>query len=944
MKCDRCGKEISGEELLCPFCGCPVERAPQTAGGLAEEAQETWRLEEIPVFVICGITRQVKRELARYDVRNALALRNFEEARNLALPLRTINRTAFMIEALRRLPEEAPRAKVAPLLLDTVALEDLDAKDRKVLARLGAGSIDDLAAMVESEGLDGLAVRSDADDIAGLASFLVRYRHVRKVGAVLAAARRRLLGFNPDFDIFPIGTLRCFGFPERRLAPLGLSTIADLRAIPPARFPGLFRDQKPLFEACAALRGRTDEIFSKVIDRIPAKRLEIALLRIEGRTLAQIGDELKVSRERVRQIESGVALTLKPLIDGMVALLCEGKPYFKTREARKRFGYGRDTTIALYFARFVPDLEYLDFAGTFARRRQDGVSWLARTKEIFDSVLGRDKPVRLSEKLDELFRRLDEDGMGFINLEDMMSYLKGAGYDFKGKYVCAHSISIAEIIEEEVRRHFPDGIRLTQGRRSVGAGDYDELRELAKKDFDFELSSSSRAICAAAKRDGLDITLIGKGLWRTASHLDTDLGIIDAVLEEVDREPGPTIHYKEIFNAHREEMEQAGIENPQMLHGVLKHNYPDRYQYRRDYIVRKDSPVAVDRMTMATRLRIFMREAGRPATVEEIKAAIGNFADTSLTQYMGISNEYCYFGKSYWMLVENVSTTDEEKRDLRRIVTEETAANKGYCSSGMVFRRIEDSMPGWLERNGLESDFKVFSVLSKLLNDGFDFSRPHITVKNLIEENASYDSVIAMLAEDEKVLSAKLGEEISARFLWPQVYAEIAAAKYLGKTCVRISNTQYAKLDSLALSPDVWEDLDRHIRDNMTWGYYSLMGGESELDLPWIKHPWSGWLVRGLAERGLIHYTVLKIPEASKTDPGAVLVPFTKSRPSYPDFVADLLLEWGIRETDEETLVRLLSERGLAEWKLPKKLRTSPRFAFEDGRVAVRPSDGGEPS
>ena len=66
---------------------------------------------------------------------------------------------------------------------------------------------------------------------------------------------------------------------------------------------------------CAA--GERARILGKAIDRLPCRDRLILALRLEDRTLEDIGVLLDLSRERVRQLEEAAHAKLREILAGM---------------------------------------------------------------------------------------------------------------------------------------------------------------------------------------------------------------------------------------------------------------------------------------------------------------------------------------------------------------------------------------------------------------------------------------------------------------------------------------------------------------------------------------------------------------------------------------------------------------------------------------------------
>ena len=131
------------------------------------------------------------------------------------------------------------------------------------------------------------------------------------------------------------------------------------------------------------------------------------------------------------------------------------------------------------------------------------------------------------------------------------------------------------------------------------------------------------------------------------------------------------------------------------------------------------------------------------------------------------------YNRYYSLSLMDISKEDKDllEESVRSIAKE----NKGYCSDNLLFREIKKTGEDFLKKNRIKAAINLYFVCKKLLGNKFDFRRPHILEKGLIE-NISFKTVVPHLIGDTAILSLRDYQNLTKKLKWSSTSREIGRA------------------------------------------------------------------------------------------------------------------------------------------------------------------------
>lgn len=305
-----------------------------------------------------------------------------------------------------------------------------------------------------------------------------------------------------------------------------------------------------------------DKEIENLFKNCKQNHLEVIFKRVKGYTLEEIGNEYNITRERVRQIESGCLKKFKQkfpiqLWEYINKNLQKEKIIFiddlpiKNKFYKKFLTYYFNKIKAKFFDKVLNAFSYKDY-NTFFNE-------LLKLKPI----LSKDE-LKLPDKLIDLFI-----SQNLIKKIDNRFFIN----KFRTK---------REKIEFIISL-FPQGIAVRR--------DFELIKEQIKKFFPEYESEDERNIIAPI--DISDKIILWD--WGVYIHIDNIKEVLNANFEEIleylheTLEQNSPINLQECFDEFKEELSQKKIYNKYALHSILKIKFPEEFTYLGSpWIAKKD--------------------------------------------------------------------------------------------------------------------------------------------------------------------------------------------------------------------------------------------------------------------------------------------------------------------------------------------------------------------
>lgn len=744
---------------------------------------------------------------------------------------------------------------------------------------------------------------------------------------------------NKDNFLFAIEILTFLGVPlvdVMRFREIGCSTVGDILQLSQIDFLCVISSfQKP-----SSLRGIIYKLYQSrgslingIIKNSLSDRLyDVLRLRANGISLNKIGDCYGLTRERIRQLESKAIKKLKLFCNLLISELSDKKDYFYFDDLKNYIENEDSILILTYLCKLDTSLLYLDFAECFLKK-QSPLPKPDRLLTISNELIG--EGFDIVSHMEEIDQILSDEGFEYITHDSWVIFLQENGFLLRGSYLFPRTNkSLGAIAELVVSLYFPDGIKLSQYVVQTDSPDMERLRSILREKFNCIVSDNNRALTA---RISERLVLRDAGKYIAPSNLRIDEESFKIIIKWIDQNESQSLYYAEIYDHFSGLLSTiANVDNKYFLHGILRYLYPDRYQYGRDYLVKIDAPEGTI-TSFAERLRIhILKNNIRTISLSKIKEEFHGFSDIYISMKLAESGKYILLGNNRYMLKEKLLFEHEEVVKINTILEKLFEQFNGYCSAGLLYEQIELEMPTFLQKNGLESAFEVFSVCNLILEGTFVFKRPHIfSKKALIPVEINYLSVFQYLNRNIDEIRYSKILSVFSRYRWSSVSIEFVV-QYYKSSMIRVNSDLFVLPEKVAIDDSKIRIITELLLENRQDEFISFATWVNYDGFPEIGFEWNPFLLEAVCERFLKGvFKIIPYVAADIRYVRSFAVDKDSSINSYEELVVDCMKKYSITTIDEERFAYFLAIKGLSSLSVPNSLKNSNIIRYKDGYFTV---------
>lgn len=654
-----------------------------------------------------------------------------------------------------------------------------------------------------------------------------------------------------------------------------------------------------------------------------SRTLEVFAMRNAGKTLEEIGQELGVTRERVRQIERKTHETF-------------WRVYSKQNYDLIMLVYSlRNGDGVIYFS------ELEEILGDFAP-----MLWGCATKMPENDFYYYEKELKAIVVKAGSSVKSDDELLKSINAA--VSELPGIIQDSVYDTTIAELASRFAVPEETVRRytekrykldgHFYHDHRLTvpfmcshvlKERFQAGFKIADEFEGDRFRGFlvDFfgerAKSITNRALDAKVGEIGC---LCDRGKYVHPDFLNVEQSLIDAINNYVEQSARNALSFGEVYEALKHLFVGTQISNRYALQGALK-KYGCKYQTTRDLIRKKDS------VSIASELENFIMERGR-VHVSDIFGEFLSLTELGLAQIVARCPGVLYEENGYYFHDTTLDILPEDYKNIRPFITKicETVP----IHAKVLFDECGVRFTDFMLRNEVDSANKLFSILAYMFGDELSFSRPYVARESA--NVASVRKILLQLLDDYDMLS--VDEVLDICNVNNITYNSVTShIQWLAPEWLKTDAETIVKRDYTGVTDEVVEQVTSTILEMMeSSGYVIASSVEDFIWFPEIDIDWSAHLVECIM-KATKKECCIPYPFNRRGKPSTIYVDYRYKDCNYESFVVSVLtdeLRRGIFSTKED-MRDWLVEKDLIDAGLPKFLREEKYFYCDErGVLRVR--------
>ena len=541
-------------------------------------------------------------------------------------------------------------------------------------------------------------------------------------------------------------------------------------------------------------------------------------MRARKNTLEAVGGKLKVTRERVRQIEAK-ALRIFARSQGRI------KPIAKISAEKNGDAVITPADIERFCGDKSVELIYL------LRNYEGGTYTYDRQLDAF--IVGDDslheRVFSYVDSLPEFFpaKKLAE----LLEIANEEHELPSAmvekaitdGYRLTGDVYHKSRLSLGNIYTEILRNHYPNGIQA-----------YDptvikEFRYYVQSDFgDVKLPENDRAL--TARIAGICI-LCGRGVYKLKQKTYMPKSLSQRIYDYIVESENSIFLMNTLFSVFENDLRKHGIDNKYYLQGILHELYGDKLVFSRDYVSKDGGATSIYSSVVE-----FIKKSKYPVSKKAIEEAYPGISEIVISFSVSDPNILNYFGEYLHGCWIQINPREEQylRNTLHNVLSD-------GCSHHVkdVYEVVNREKPEIFTRNAAMYPFSAFSILEYLFREDFQFSRPYIALSGVeIDRPAerlhdwlysmdtfTFDDIGNFCRENHYMVQSQLE------------YVNTCNDKYL-----IVDDKSVMRIDHIGVNADIAKQVEavvvEEIGDTMPIRQLTCWG-----NFPPLNVPWTDWLL-----------------------------------------------------------------------------------------------------
>ena len=654
-----------------------------------------------------------------------------------------------------------------------------------------------------------------------------------------------------------------------------------------------------------------------------SRTLDVFAMRNTGKTLEEIGQELGVTRERVRQIEMKTHDTFWKIYKKqnydlimLVYSLRNGDGVIYFNELEEVLG---DFAPMLWScARKMPENEFYYFEKEIQAIVVKNNSYSNKSDGLMKSINEAIAALPGVIQNTEYDATITNCALKFAVPEETIRNQIAKRYKLDGQFYHDSRLTVTFMCSYVLKERFQSGFKIA-----------DEFEGKRFKDFIVEFfgergkNITNRALDARVGEVGC---LCDRGKYIHPDYFNVDQSVVGAINDYVEQSSRNALSFGEVYEALKPLFVETQISNRYALQGALK-KYGCKYQTTRDLIRKNDS------VSIASELENFVMERGR-VHISDILSEFIALTDFGLAQVVARCPGILYEENGYYFHDTTLDILPEDYKNIRPFITEICEAIPIH--SKVLFDECGVRFAEFMLRNEIDTANKLFSILAYMFGDELSFSRPYVARENA--NVASARKILLQLLDDYDMLS--VDEVLDICNDNNITYSSVAShIQWLAPEWLKVDSETIVKREYTGISDEVIEEVISTISEIMeSSGYVIASSVDDFIWFPEIDIDWSAHLVECIMKAAQKECCI-PYPFNRHGKPSTIYVGNRYKDCNYESFVVSVLtdeLRRGIFSTKEDMRDWLL-EKDLIDSGLPKFLREEKYFYCDErGVLRVR--------
>jgi len=578
------------------------------------------------------------------------------------------------------------------------------------------------------------------------------------------------------------------------------------------------------------IKEMTNEFLEKVYyakhEDTESRNKKVLVQRVRNSTLESIGNELNITRERVRQLEKKVLDRAEKYIPNynfiwLISLECGSDKILTLEELSEYFCDRTDEMVYI--------LKHIDSSVSKYLYNNDlkifsiDVEIDSKLEHLASLIPADFHAMELGEYLDKWALE--------VNLPSKV-IIKYIGFNYKksGNMFYQGGLKISDVCDKILYKYYPNGLKCDQQN-------IDEFKQKIIEEYgSIKLVEGTRAIIARIQSTAI---LYDRGTYISKSRVSISIELLNEIREFIDDYSYSIISMHTIYGFFKNKLKKAKINNRYFLHGLLKEHFGRMYSFKRDYLLKDSSEES-----LVQSIRVFVKSHSYPVSKNEILNEFSNITDIMVTLALAEEEFINYFGK--YLHVDYLDFLEEDKMFLKKSI-DDIVIDEEIHNFRDVYKFIQSRNNNFLLRYYITSPYGLISITKYLFKDEYSFSQGDIAKKGIVIKTQ-----IERLKEFVSLTTEVSTKDLS-EFLKKNKMLSHSLIDYINECneYVLIKNNNYlAAISEFGIDENIVKIMEENIKNELQDKKFSLIREiECFKSFPTINYSWNEWNVYSILNK-----------------------------------------------------------------------------------------------
>lgn len=308
---------------------------------------------------------------------------------------------------------------------------------------------------------------------------------------------------------------------------------------------------------------------------------KILLKRVQGDAIASIGNIADFSKQRISQMLSSICERLmnSAEIVAHTIMLGSGKYYLNYSELKIVLISSIDTDCCWYVLKQSGKFNHLSFTDILVAKSYS-IEKIEKKLYILTYELYGDY-FNVQDKFKFIESRLNDDGITYLDYQDVKNYMLKIGYNFYGEFAAKGRQPLDKIYSDAIIKYFDFDLNLNKSSEDLKL-----FRKIIDEHYNGLTLPNSDAALVGRLQELL--VLSDRRRYCPIEKAVYSKSLMSEIFSYIQKSDEIYFYYSELYNKFEKKLLlETNITNYHFLHGVLKYLYSDDFNFKRDYLIMK---------------------------------------------------------------------------------------------------------------------------------------------------------------------------------------------------------------------------------------------------------------------------------------------------------------------------------------------------------------------